>query len=100
MCNILVDLAVILSLAADSVEGKILGIFFPIMGFVTMGFEHSVANMSLIPIGLFIKSVSNFGPDTLTWAGFWKNIAAATLGNIVGPGIHFMVPNLKVEIPF
>lgn len=87
LCNILVDLAVILSLAADSVEGKILGIFFPIMTFVAIGFEHSVANMSLISIGLFIKSASGFGPDTLTWASFWKNIAASTLGNIVGPGI-------------
>ncbi len=91
LCNILVDLAVILSLAADSVEGKILGIFFPIMTFVAIGFEHSVANMSLIPIGLFVKSASGFGPDTLTWAGFWKNIAAATIGNIVGPGIFITI---------
>ncbi|HOJ88377.1 MAG TPA: formate/nitrite transporter family protein [Pseudothermotoga sp.] len=87
LCNILVDLAVILALAADSVEGKILGIFFPIMTFVAIGFEHSVANMSLIPIGLFIKAASGVGPETLNWLGFWKNIIAATLGNIVGPGI-------------
>lgn len=87
LCNILVDLAVILALAADTVEGKILGIFFPIMTFVAIGFEHSVANMSLIPLGLFIKAASNFGPETLNWAGFWKNIIGATLGNIVGPGI-------------
>lgn len=87
LCNILVDLAVILAIAADTVEGKILGIFFPIMTFVAIGFEHSVANMSLIPIGLFIKAASNFGPETLNWAGFWKNVLGATLGNIVGPGI-------------
>ncbi|MEJ5229587.1 MAG: formate/nitrite transporter family protein [Pseudothermotoga sp.] len=87
LCNILVDLAVILTIAADSVEGKILGIFFPIMTFVAIGFEHSVANMSLISMGLFIKAVSNYGPETLNWLNFWKNIFAATLGNIVGPGI-------------
>lgn len=91
LCNILVDLAVILAIAADTVEGKILGIFFPIMTFVAIGFEHSVANMSLIPIGLFIKAASNFGPETLNWTGFWKNIIGATLGNIVGPGIFVTV---------
>lgn len=91
LCNILVDLAVILALAADTVEGKILGIFFPIMTFVAIGFEHSVANMSLIPIGLFIKTASNFGPETLNWVGFWKNILGATLGNIVGPGIFVTI---------
>jgi formate/nitrite transporter len=91
LCNILVDLAVILALAADSVEGKILGIFFPIMTFVAIGFEHSVANMSLIPIGLLVKAASNYGPETLNWMNFWKNIFAATLGNIVGPGIFLTV---------
>ncbi|WP_165275645.1 hypothetical protein [Thermotoga sp. Ku-13t] len=36
---------------------------------------------------IITRTISGFGPETLTWAGFWKNIVAATLGNIVGPGI-------------
>ena len=91
LCNILVDLACILSFAAESVSGKILGIFFPISAFVASGFEHSVANMFFIPIGLFVKSsigtelASQF--SNLSWSGFFGNLFAVTLGNIVGPMI-------------
>jgi len=50
LCNWLVCMAVWLALASKEMIGKIFGIFFPIMAFVTMGFEHSVANMFFIPI--------------------------------------------------
>jgi formate/nitrite transporter len=55
LCNWLVCLAVWLALASKDVVGKIFGIFFPIMAFVAMGFEHSVANMFFIPMGLMVK---------------------------------------------
>src|SRR3954453_11733740 len=52
-CNWLVCLAVWMSMAATSVSGKILAIFFPIMAFVAMGFDHVVANMFFLPAAMF-----------------------------------------------
>ncbi|WP_347057075.1 formate/nitrite transporter family protein [Blastococcus sp. HT6-30] len=52
-CNWLVCLAVWMSLAATTVSGKILAIFFPIMAFVAMGFDHVVANMFFLPAAIF-----------------------------------------------
>ena len=49
LCNMLVCLAVIMSIASRSVTGKIFGIYFPIMTFVASGYEHSVANMYFLP---------------------------------------------------
>ncbi len=56
LCNWLVCMAVWLALASKDVVGKIFGIFFPIMAFVAMGFEHSVANMFFIPMGLLVAN--------------------------------------------
>lgn len=77
MCNWLVCLAVWLALAAHDIPGKILGIFMPIMAFVASGFEHSVANMYFIPMGMMLDK-------NITQNGLWGNLAASTLGNIVG----------------
>ncbi|MBW2246391.1 MAG: formate/nitrite transporter family protein [Deltaproteobacteria bacterium] len=77
-CNWLVCLAIWLAVASEDVSGKILGIWFPIMAFVTLGFEHSVANMFFIPLGIF------YGAD-VTWTQFFiVNLIPVTLGNIVG----------------
>jgi formate/nitrite transporter len=79
-CNWLVCLAVYLAISSDDIIGKILGIWFPIMAFVTMGFEHVVANMFFIPVGIFLGGVS--------WTEFFvNNMVPATLGNIVGGAI-------------
>jgi formate/nitrite transporter len=78
LCNALVCLAVWLSFAAHRVSGKILAIVFPISAFVALGFEHSVANMYLIPIGMLA------GPGGIDVAGFIGNLIPVTLGNIVG----------------
>ena len=77
-CNWLVCLAVWLSLAADSVSGKILAIFFPIMAFVAMGFDHVVANMFFLPAGIFA------GVPGLGWGETLHNWLFAFLGNLVG----------------
>ena len=53
-CNMLVVLAIMIVNAASTVEGKILGIWFPIMTFVACGLEHSVANAYYIPIGMLV----------------------------------------------
>lgn len=77
-CNWLVCLSIWLAIASEEVAGKILGIWFPIMAFVALGFEHSIANMFFIPLGIF------FGAQA-TWAQFFVvNLIPVTLGNIVG----------------
>jgi len=77
-CNWLVCLAVWLSLAADNVSGKILAIFFPIMAFVAMGFDHVVANMFFLPAAIFA------GVPDLGWDDTLRNWLLAFLGNLVG----------------
>jgi formate/nitrite transporter len=90
LCNVLVCLAVWISISAKDTIGKIFAIYFPIMAFVAMGFEHSVANMYFIPIGIFINTASptlapaSVALTTAGWAGAFSNIIAATLGNMVG----------------
>ncbi|MDH5701982.1 MAG: formate/nitrite transporter family protein, partial [Candidatus Bathyarchaeota archaeon] len=60
--------------------------FFPIMAFVAMGFEHSIANMYFIPIGLFLKDWAGLSASAnLTWTGFVQyNLIPVTIGNIIG----------------
>lgn len=76
--NWLVCLAVWLGLSANDVAGRILGLFFPIMCFVAIGYEHSVANMFFIPLGMM------HGASVTLADFFWANLLPATLGNIVG----------------
>lgn len=81
--NWLVCLAVWQAMSAKNVTGKIIGVWLPVMAFVTMGFEHSIANMYFIPLAIFE------GAD-ITWTTFiMKNLIPATLGNIVG-GVLFV----------
>ncbi|MCU1619046.1 MAG: focA [Modestobacter sp.] len=77
-CNWLVCLAVWMSLAARSVSGKILAIFFPIMAFVAMGFDHVVANMFFLPAAIFV------GVPHLGWGDVLLNWLFAGVGNLVG----------------
>jgi formate/nitrite transporter len=77
-CNWLVCLAVWMALAAQDVAGKILAIFFPIMAFVAMGFDHVVANMFFLPAAIF-ANVPGIG-----WDDALHNWAFAFLGNLVG----------------
>jgi formate/nitrite transporter len=93
-CNALVCLAVWLVFSARSTTDKILVIVPPIAAFVAGGFEHSVANMYFIPLGLFLRSEeavtlaaskSAEQLSSLTWQGFLvANLLPVTLGNIVG----------------
>jgi formate/nitrite transporter len=77
-CNWLVCLAVWMSLAARTVSGKILAIFFPIMAFVAMGFDHVVANMFFLPAAIWA------GVPDITWGNTLENWLWAGLGNLVG----------------
>jgi len=85
LCNALVCLAVWLAMAAHSVSGKILAIVFPISAFVAAGFEHSVANMFLVPLGMLVAA--DPAAMGLTVAGLVANLVPVTLGNIVGGSV-------------
>ncbi len=91
LCNVLVCLALWLAQAGRSVADKILAIVFPISAFVAAGFEHSVANMYFIPLGLLLRSQvdTNGIPQvqTLTWAGLVHNLVPVTAGNLLGGGV-------------
>ena len=77
LCNILVCLAVWLTMAARTVTGKILAIIWPITAFVALGFEHSIANMYLIPIGIAAGAQGGA-------MDFLANLVPVTLGNVAG----------------
>ncbi len=84
-CNMLVILAIILATISKDVISKIASCVLPIMVFVACGFEHCVANMFLIPVGLLAKGVNGTGLFSM-----FENILPVTLGNIVG-GILIIV---------
>lgn len=99
LCNILVCLAIWLCYSARSTQGKIMSIIFPITAFVSAGFEHSVANMYFIPMGLLVKNRAN--PtlwsqlnmdgsqfESLTWGNYLiHNLLPVSIGNIIGGAI-------------
>jgi formate/nitrite transporter len=98
LCNVLVCLAVWLSLGARTTTDKVLAVLFPVSAFVVAGFEHSVANMYLIPLGLFIKHAApatlwaQLGPGAadlaqLTWPAFLASLVPVTIGNIIGGAV-------------
>lgn len=93
-CNVMVCIAVYLSSTAHDTAGRLLAIFFPIMGFVTCGFEHCVADMYYVPAGIFAAMNPAYAPliadagintATLDFGTFLTvNLVPVTLGNIVG----------------
>jgi len=98
LCNVLVCLAVWLSLGARGTADKVLAVLFPVAAFVAAGFEHSVANMYLIPLGLMITQwapadllkelgLGRVEVASLTWAKFAWSLVPVTVGNVIGGGI-------------
>jgi formate/nitrite transporter len=93
-CNWLVCLAVWMALSARQTIGKIFAIFFPIMAFVALGFEHNVANMFYIPTGILfvqksvVQQIHGMDLSSLNWINFlWKNLLPVTIGNIIGGSV-------------
>ena len=99
LCNLMVCLAVWAAYSGRTTTDKLIAVTMPIALFVATGFEHSVANMFMIPLGILIKD--NAGSDfwamsgldqsayaDLTWSAFYlDNLLPVTLGNIVGGGV-------------
>jgi formate/nitrite transporter len=79
LCNALVCLAVWLATAGRTVTDKWLAIVFPIAAFVTMGFEHSIANWFFLPYGMMLDANPRMLVD-----GAARNLLFSTAGNLVG----------------
>ena len=112
LCNLLVCLAVWMTFSTKDVLTKVILVILPVAMFVSSGFEHSVANMFMVPLGIIITSVvppefyTNHDMTAsaftdLTWYNFIvKNLIPVTIGNIIGGALfvglgYTMVPSKK-----
>ena len=80
LCNVIVVLAVWMATASQDIVSKIFACWFPIMLFVLCGFEHSVANMFFIPMGMMLGA-------NISILDFILNLIIVTFGNIIGGAI-------------
>ncbi len=84
LCNVLVCMAVWMAMAGRSVVDKAVAVIFPIAAFVAAGFEHSIANMYLMPLAMLVQQP---GDALVTWAGMGRNLAAVIAGNLLGGSV-------------
>jgi formate transporter len=89
LCNALVCIAVWMAFAGRSVIDKAVAIVFPIAAFVAAGFEHSIANMYIIPVAMLVKIFGTVAPGagSVSWSGFAGNLVPVILGNIIGGSV-------------
>jgi nitrite transporter len=88
LCNALVCLAVWMGLRTKDEVARLVLIFWCLFAFIGAGFEHSVANMTLLALGLFLPH----DPNLVSWAGFARNLSVVTLGNIAGGALLVGLP--------
>ncbi|HSV80172.1 MAG TPA: formate/nitrite transporter family protein [Ramlibacter sp.] len=88
LCNVLVCMAVWMAMAGRSVVDRAVAIVFPITAFVAAGFEHSIANMYLLPLAMLVQS-SEPGQvgSAVTLSGMAVNLGFVTAGNLVGGSV-------------
>jgi nitrite transporter NirC len=84
LCNMLVCLGVWCGYRCKSESGKLIMIFWCVYAFITSGFEHSVANMTMLTIGMLMSH-----GESISAAGYFYNIFLVTAGNIIG-GVLFV----------
>ena len=82
LANWFVCLAVWMAARIKSESAKILMIWWCMFTFITSGYEHSIANMCGLMLGIMLPH-----GDAITWSGYWYNLGLATLGNIIGGGV-------------
>ena len=90
LCNVLVCMAVWMTLAGRSVTDKMIAIVFPISAFVAAGFEHSIANMYLIPLAMMLKATGATlppGGDAIDTWGLASNLVPVIAGNLAGGSV-------------
>ena len=84
LCNVLVCMAVWMTLAGRSVTDKFIAIVFPISAFVAAGFEHSIANMYFLPLAMMLQAAAGQAVD---FGGLWRNLVPVIAGNLVGGSV-------------
>ena len=88
LCNILVCMAVWMAMGGRSVIDKAVAVMFPVMAFVAAGFEHSIANMYLMPQAMLLQSAGVLADGPLvSWAGTLGNLVPVILGNLTGGAV-------------
>ena len=99
LCNLIVCLTYWMTLASRDATGKMLACVLPVAAFLAAGFEHSIANMYLLPMGYLVKELA--GPEFWQAIGytyqdfeminlgniFMMNLIPVTIGNIIGGGV-------------
>ena len=85
LCNVLVCMAVWMAMAGRSVVDKAVAVVFPIAAFVAAGFEHSIANMYLLPLAMLVQDPAAAQP--VTWAGLANNLVFVIAGNLLGGSV-------------
>lgn len=88
LCNVLVCLAVWMGARTKSEGARLVLIFWCLFAFIGAGFEHSVANMTLLSMGLFLPH----DPSVISWLGFARNLGLVTLGNVAGGALLVALP--------
>ena len=88
LCNTLVCLAVWCGFRSRSEAGKLIMIFWCILAFFATGFEHSVANMTLLTLAL----INNGGNEAISMGGYWLNLLTVTAGNMIGAVLLVALP--------
>ena len=92
LCNILVCLAVWCGFRCKSESGKLIMIFWCLFVFITAGFEHSIANMTLLSISLLSPMSA-----TVSIVGFLYNLAVVTLDNMIGGIVFVALPYYMIS---
>jgi formate transporter len=89
LCNVLVCMAVWMAMAGRSVTDKAVAVVFPIMAFVAAGFEHSIANMYLMPLAMLVQAgaIAEAAQPAVTLAGMGANLAVVIAGNLLGGSV-------------
>jgi len=90
LCNVLVCMAVWMAMAGRSVVDKAVAVLLPVMAFVAAGFEHSIANMYLMPLALMVQQEGGaalVGLPQVTWIGILRNLLPVILGNVLGGSV-------------
>ncbi|HEY0886086.1 MAG TPA: formate/nitrite transporter family protein [Ramlibacter sp.] len=85
LCNVLVCMAVWMAMAGRSVVDKAVAVVFPISAFVAAGFEHSIANMYLLPLAMLVQPPN--AATLVTWSGMAANLVFVIAGNLVGGSV-------------
>ena len=84
LCNVLVCMAIWMTLAGRSVVDKFVAIVMPVAAFVAAGFEHSIANMYFLTLAMMLQAVNG---DAVDVSGLWRNLVPVIAGNVLGGSV-------------